>query len=65
MWRKRLTKVTRFKIWESLRNINVNSKLIRVIKYLYKRSKSSVISKNMMSKMFDINTGVSQGGTLP
>lgn len=47
-----MEKVPRAKIMDCLDTRNVNSKLIRVIKCLYKEIRNCVISKHMLLKLF-------------
>lgn len=56
--------VHRRKIWESLENRGVDTKLIRAIRSLYSNNKNYVISKNMRSTMFRTTGGLRQGGVM-
>lgn len=61
---KAFDKVPRAQIWRSLHEREVNDKLIRVVKSLYRETKNSVISRNRTSEMFTTKEGVRQGGGL-
>lgn len=61
---KAFDRVPRKKIWEVLEERNVNSKLIKIVKCMYKETRNKIISKNSMSREFNTKEGVRQGGSL-
>ncbi|XP_031339654.1 uncharacterized protein LOC116168122 [Photinus pyralis] len=61
---KAFDSIPRDKVWESLLKRNVDNKLVRVIKSLYKSTLNYVIWKNMKSGFFATTQGLRQGGGL-
>ena len=59
---KAFDSVPRTKIWESLKNRGIRSKIIKVVQRLYKNNVNYVIGKNMRSLGFTTNYGLRQGG---
>lgn len=61
---KAFDRVPRSHIWKSLQSRNVSTKLINIVKSLYKNTNNCVISRNMRSETFTTKEGVRQGGSL-
>ncbi|KAJ8946475.1 hypothetical protein NQ318_004521 [Aromia moschata] len=61
---KAFDNVNRRKIWEILKEKQVNNKLLAVTKSLYKNRENIVITKNRHSETFKAERGLRQGGGL-
>jgi hypothetical protein len=63
-YQKAFDSVERYLLWIKLLSYNINGKVLNVVRNLYEKAKSCVMTKNVTSELFNCSIGVRQGENL-